>query len=489
MSASTTTMAVPVRLPPASTPRDEFRDWRRWILRPPAATPSCAMGRVLLISYEFPPVGGSGVQRPAKLVKYLHRLGWQIDVLTAEHDRFPWHDDVLARDIPEECRVHRVPGWEPACLARATTAPARWLETRSILPRGTSNWIEDRIYWRLLYAVDAAGRDNGRTFWISPAVRAAMRLHHRTPFDAVISTGPPHCFHRVALRFAQQARVPWIADLRDPFIHDFDRTPTSRAHDRAMLRLERAVLRHADRVVTTCPALLREFQARHPDLPIERFCTITNGFDRDDLRALIDRPSPSFGGRRVCTLTYVGACYGRTELSKIVEPMERVLAKHADWQGRVRLQVAGTLDGQQTQKWKQQRPEWLELVGYVDHARALDLLMQSCCTLLLLPESQHGRRVIPAKVFELLALPVHLLALVPPGSETEKVAVAGGASTIAPMDDPAAVAAAVERVVGNYFSGRLAKYRDWPALDQYDRQTLTAKYAECLRSARAWKIT
>ena len=474
---------------PAAAPGQQVRAaWATWLRTPPPAPAAPRGGRVLLISYEFPPVGGSGVQRPVKLVKYLDRLGWSVQVLTAHHERFPWRDDVLARDIPAQCRVQRVPGWEPACLARAATAPARWLEAQSLLPDGTATWIEDRVYWRLVCATEVVGRAEGGTFWISSAVRAAKRLHRQTPFDAVISTGPPHCFHRVALRFAQQTRVPWVADLRDPFIHDFYRTPLSRDHNHAMFRLERAVLRAADRVVATCSALPRELLARHPDLPPERFCTITNGFDREDILATLAASPPPPRDPCECLLTYVGACYGRTELAKLVEPLQRVLAQHPEWRRRVRLRIAGIMDGEQTQRWQQNRPEWLQLCGYVDHAQALRMLLESSCSLLLLPESRHGRRVIPGKIFELLALPVHLLALVPPGSETEKVAARGGASTIAPLDDPVAVAAALERVLGDYFAGRLPAGRDWPSLDQYDRHTLGMAYAQCLTSVcqRPW---
>ena len=38
--------------------------------------------RVLFISYPFPPVGGAGVQRVVKFLKYLPEFGWDSSVLT-----------------------------------------------------------------------------------------------------------------------------------------------------------------------------------------------------------------------------------------------------------------------------------------------------------------------------------------------------------------------------------------------------------------------
>ena len=37
---------------------------------------------VLMIAYYFPPMGGAGVQRTLKFVKYLPEFGWQPHVLT-----------------------------------------------------------------------------------------------------------------------------------------------------------------------------------------------------------------------------------------------------------------------------------------------------------------------------------------------------------------------------------------------------------------------
>ena len=40
-------------------------------------------GRVLVVAYNFPPIGGVGVQRTLKFVTYLPRWGWDPVVLTA----------------------------------------------------------------------------------------------------------------------------------------------------------------------------------------------------------------------------------------------------------------------------------------------------------------------------------------------------------------------------------------------------------------------
>ena len=60
-------------------------------------------GRVLVISYYFPPLGGVGVQRTLKYVKYLPGSGWQPIVVTPARPAYTVRDasllDVLAPDL------------------------------------------------------------------------------------------------------------------------------------------------------------------------------------------------------------------------------------------------------------------------------------------------------------------------------------------------------------------------------------------------------
>src|SRR5205809_4183039 len=63
-------------------------------------------GHLLVFPYFFPPVGGGGVQRTTKFLKYLGRLGWTATVITAEPEYWI-RDDSLVGDIPRGTRVER----------------------------------------------------------------------------------------------------------------------------------------------------------------------------------------------------------------------------------------------------------------------------------------------------------------------------------------------------------------------------------------------
>ena len=71
------------------------------------------MKKVLIISYYWPPAGGSGVQRWLKFSKYLPNFGWEPIVYTPENPYSEIKDLDLLKDIDEAVEVWKTPIWEP----------------------------------------------------------------------------------------------------------------------------------------------------------------------------------------------------------------------------------------------------------------------------------------------------------------------------------------------------------------------------------------
>ena len=71
------------------------------------------MKKVLIITYYWPPSGGSGVQRWLKFAKYLHKYGWQPIIYTPSNPENPATDTSLEKEVPSEAVVIRRPISEP----------------------------------------------------------------------------------------------------------------------------------------------------------------------------------------------------------------------------------------------------------------------------------------------------------------------------------------------------------------------------------------
>ena len=65
------------------------------------------MKRVLVITYYWPPSGGSGVQRWVKFAKYLPSEGWQPVIYTPENPELIAVDKTLGSEIPPEAEIVR----------------------------------------------------------------------------------------------------------------------------------------------------------------------------------------------------------------------------------------------------------------------------------------------------------------------------------------------------------------------------------------------
>ena len=76
------------------------------------------MKRVLVVTYYWPPSGGSGVQRWVKFAKYLPQEGWQPVIYTPENPEYTAIDHTLEAEIPHTVEIIRRPITEPYNLYR-----------------------------------------------------------------------------------------------------------------------------------------------------------------------------------------------------------------------------------------------------------------------------------------------------------------------------------------------------------------------------------
>ena len=178
--------------------------------------------KVLIISYYWPPSGGAGVQRWLKFVKYLPEFGWQPIIYTPENPEFPAVDESLIKDIPEGLEILKQPIWEPYSWYR------QFLGDKD--KKIGAGFVSDKKDPGFLQKISVWVRGNffipdARRFWIKPSVNYLTKYLKDNPVDVVVSTGPPHSMHLIALGLKKSLGVKWIADFRDPWTNiDFTKS-------------------------------------------------------------------------------------------------------------------------------------------------------------------------------------------------------------------------------------------------------------------------
>ena len=96
------------------------------------------LAHVAILTAEFPPVGGGGVIRVAKLVKYLSELGWRVTVVTSDEHLANAYDESLLDEIPHEVTVIRA----GRALATIGGSAARICTWSTVTPAGSRSCRE-----------------------------------------------------------------------------------------------------------------------------------------------------------------------------------------------------------------------------------------------------------------------------------------------------------------------------------------------------------
>jgi glycosyltransferase involved in cell wall biosynthesis len=429
----------------------------RWLPRDREA-PAPSARRVLLLTATYPPRTEVGAARWEGFTPYLTTAGWGIDAVSEEspaHETPDW--ERLAR-LPYDVRVAAIrsdsPWWHRSMLrlrgARGgADAPAY---VHAVSPYGgpaTSSRIGLR---ELVDAAVLASRARRGVRDLARAARAVADARHRV----VVSSGPPHYVHVAASRVARTLGVPHVVDLRDPWGSAEPRSLAQRLlPDRHLRRHEAATLARAALVITNTAAAEGVLVERFPALR-ERVRCIPNGSDVEPMDPAT-RPAPSRFQIAHCGSLYLdrdprpflrAAGRVRERLALGADEMRVVFMGHpARVAGRslTELAVEAGLGGA-----FEERPP-----GSRDAAR--QLLSESSMAVAFQGET---RTQVPAKIFEYVAFPLSVLALVGAGSATADL-LAGTDAVVLDIDDEAGAERAIEACYRRFRAGEVARPAGW----------------------------
>ncbi len=413
--------------------------------------------RLLLISYHFAPGRAIGALRWRRMIPLLAEKGWGVDVVTAAAPpgrvqpasapgprELPAGTAVVcvAPPVPFAERVERaiwrmyraIPRAYRAISARAESRlPERGAGARDPEPSAPRAIATREVRWRL-----AAPRGWLRLFWTHlerrrarlwsrSAARAAARMAAERDYLALVVSSPPHWTQEAGRIAAARARLPYVADLRDPwsataFLPEHVATPE-------WLRLavadEGATLRAATLVLANTEPAAEALRRRHPRLA-DRVRVVRNGWDGG---------VPGAPERTRFTIAYAGSIYG----DRTPEPLFRAVARARSTReldpADFGVDLMGRIDG--GGGWVGALAERLGIGDLVTvHAAApraeAERFMARAAMLVSLPWGQDLS--VPAKVYDYLRFEAWPLILARPGSAPARTLSGTGATVVDPDD-------------------------------------------------------
>lgn len=436
-------------------------------------------GRILLISYLFPPVGGIGVQRALSLAKYLPQSGFEVHILKATNAGGPVYDPDLLRQVPPGVKVHeaftpeipfhiRQKLWSRLSGARQQTAEAQSKTADAPPPRASWKKLLTGTIKRIL-------SPEPEILWAPFALRKARQIIRKHGIDFVMITVPPFSALVVGTRLKREfPELVLVSDFRDEwlsfYLKDFEFQNSDFTRRRAET-IEREAVEASDLVVAVNRSSRDEIRKRYPAQPDAKFAVLPNGYDPESFAGFVPRRNES----PRMLVTHVGTVY------KTASPrfyLDAVDALPEEIRSRIETRFVGRIADSE-RAFLEGRRSTVTPLGFMRQAEALKYLEDTDYLLLTMTNDIS----VPGKLFEYMAAGKPILAVTAPGSEVDQILRDTGAGITAPPGDPQAMSEMLMRAFEAWRHRMPLVNGRRETVEAYERPRLVKEYGAMMRTA------
>ncbi len=348
--------------------------------------------KVLIITYYWPPSGGSGVQRWTYFAKYISDFGIIPTVITVD-ERYASYPskDISLNSLIEDIQVYRTKTLEPLRFYSILKSG----KSDKIVPQGNVGGKKKGVFDKLATYIRANFFiPDARVGWNRYAYSKAKELIQQQNFDLIITTGPPHSTHLVGQQLKKDFNIKWMADFRDPWTEVyynklFKRTPKKETLDKMM---ELGVLSDADLVLTVGPSMSELLSAKIP-LQKSKFHFIYNGFDSSKFEKLQKNQNELF------TIRYVGTLTENYPYKAFIDAVNLLELGNLT----IQVELIGNIEASVFSYFQKNSSFTVVNTPSVSHSLAIQYMKDADVLLLLLPFMENSQIMLTGKLFEYLA--------------------------------------------------------------------------------------
>jgi len=368
----------------------------------------CGRRQVLFCAYIFPPLGGAGVQRSLKFVKYLRRYGYEPVVLTVgRNDGKIAEDATMLAELPEDIRVIRIDFEEflPECLSAEKQQEIFNLYCGVMQSK---EWM--REYQRIIETSDARMIPDNRMIWVNECLRQIESEIDLQDIKLVYTTGNPFSTYFLGYYLKKKYGMRWVQDYRDPWMtnqHYLDNYyQGDKLTHHLQRQLEKSLTQKADAIVTVEETFRKEYIMEF-GISSERIFVITNGYDEDDFRGIGRKMhNPKF------TLCHNGTVYIDRDPTKILSALNELIQERKISSSEIQWIFNGGVE----KTWKEEldtQDEYhiIHYNGYLSHEKSISIAMNSNILVLLGISGGDSPTGCTGKVFEYIRMGKPILSL------------------------------------------------------------------------------
>jgi glycosyltransferase involved in cell wall biosynthesis len=373
---------------------------------------------VLAVIYFFPPMGGSGVQRTLKFVRYMPELGYNPIVETIKEGHNFAHDETLLKEVPQGVKVYRSNSGETLWLRNiieklsAMRKPKATIVNDSNTSRSdnavtvkSSIGLKERVFKSIemnLFVPDSKIR------WYKHAIKDVYNILDKEDISYIFSSSYPYTVHLIALQAKKKTNLPWIADFRDPWIGNSPMTAGhSEKRKKKEEKLEAEVVAYADKVIMVTKPICENYKKRYPQYK-DKFVTITNGFDANDFKGVQVVKEDKF------TVCYSGIVAKGQKLETLLKAIEKLLNEDEKYIKNIKIKFIGFILEEYINQIKTSSVyKVFEKNDYMPHSKCISHMKGADINLIILSDEDESRAVFSGKIFDYIGSERPILGIMP----------------------------------------------------------------------------
>ena len=426
--------------------------------------------KVLIVSYYWPPSGGSGVQRWMYFTKYLQSFGIEpiivtIDPKSASYNTF---DESLLKEVSSVRTIHTQGGFQILKLYSFLKSGSanKKIPTGNLGSKAPSFFDKIASKVRANYFIPDA-----RVSWNKKALPEIQKTIKEEGIDLFITTGPPHSTHLLGLAVRKSfPSIKWIADFRDPWreVYYNNLFKRSKKSDEKDALFEKEVIEKSDIILTVGPSMAELLSSKTSNPSKVKY--ILNGFEASKIDGLTRQKHPDF------TITHVGVWTLQQPFQEVADALQQVLKDHSDW--KINFRLVGNIHEDIFQALQEVKGLTVELVGKVDHQTALQEMMNADVLLNCLANMEQSKLLISGKLMEYLATGNNTIIIGNPEGDAAHLAKPiPNAEVVSPNDINS-----LKIIFEKFYSSGRANHQPHPSIYNYTRKNTAKELKELIEN-------
>lgn len=431
---------------------------------------------ILIIAYIFPPIGGSGVQRTLKFVKYLKKLGYEPTVITVGSDYINEKKDYsLLKEIPNDIKIIRV----DHTLFNSEQLNREDIEQIINLLYGVCNnesIINDFIN---LLSQDRAKilTPDFMITWVNEVLKNIEQLIDINDYRCVYTTSAPYSVHIVGFYLKNKYNLKWIADFRDEWNNNPYKHIENVVISKLEFELENSIVHAADTVLQVTPLSTEHYKSIF-ELKESKVKTITNGYDENDFNNISNNKNS-----KKFSIKFSGVLYENMLPNNFIYAFNELIEENKVSKDLIEIVFYGKLSDEIESKISiLDKYKLIKCKGYLDHKECIRENSKSNLLYLPIGEGERFKAIYSGKVFEYIRLQIPILALAPIDGVVAELLKRTRTGIAVECSDLKEIKDFVFKQYNMWRRNEVEKSCDFDEIKKYEREYLTEKLINIIES-------